>query len=154
LALWLWLPDEQPAWIKWVALSLTAVIMSVTVIYWWRQRAKSQTTSEEHEQSVLLKQDTRVIEQLFRLAVKKILGQGRNKLDSLYRLPWYLVLGGEQDAKSSVLLQNGFEPINERTEHDSDTEQYLRFWSNDHAVVVEVGHRIFDSEGIDEALWG
>ncbi|MDC5851295.1 type VI secretion system membrane subunit TssM [Vibrio europaeus] len=154
LALWLWLPDEQPAWIKWVALSLTAVIMSVTVIYWWRQRAKSKTTSEEHDQSVLLKQDTRVIEQLFRLAVKKILGQGRNKLDSLYRLPWYLVLGGEQDAKSSVLLQNGFEPINERTEHDSDTEQYLRFWSNDHAVVVEVGHRIFDSEGIDEALWG
>ncbi|WP_261927324.1 type VI secretion system protein, partial [Vibrio aestuarianus] len=54
---------------------------------------------------------------------------------------------------SAILLQNGFEPVNERYLDESDTEQYLRFWSNDNAVVVEVGHRIFDNDGIDESLW-
>ncbi|GLQ75889.1 type VI secretion system membrane subunit TssM [Vibrio penaeicida] len=153
ITLWVYLPEGKPTWLKWVATGLTSIILIFTALWWWKQRNLSQAESEEHDLEVLLKQDTRVIQQLFRVATKKILGQGRNKLESLYNLPWYLVVGGEKDAKSAILLQNGFEPVNDRYLDESDTEQYLRFWINDNAVVVEVGHRIFDSEGIDEALW-
>lgn len=124
---------------KWVATGITSIILIFTALWWWKQRNLSQAESEEHDLEVLLKQDTRVIQQLFRVATKKILGQGRNKLESLYNLPWYLVVGGEKDAKSAILLQNGFEPVNDRYLDESDTEQYLRFWINDNAVVVEVG---------------
>ncbi|EGQ9121762.1 type VI secretion system membrane subunit TssM [Vibrio parahaemolyticus] len=153
LAFWITASEEQPVWIKWGMLAVTVVIVFFTCVWWWKQRKLNQTEKEEHDQHVLLKQDTRVIQQLFRIATKKIQGQARNKLESLYSLPWYLVLGGEKDAKSAILLQNGFEPVNERYLDESDTEQYLRFWSNDNAVVVEVGHRIFDNDGIDESLW-
>ncbi len=153
VAFWITASEEQPIWIKWGMLAVTVVIVFFTCVWWWKQRKLNQTEKEEHDQYVLLKQDTRVIQQLFRIATKKIQGQARNKLESLYSLPWYLVLGGEKDAKSAILLQNGFEPVNERYLDESDTEQYLRFWSNDNAVVVEVGHRIFDNDGIDESLW-
>ncbi|ELA9196631.1 type VI secretion system membrane subunit TssM [Vibrio parahaemolyticus] len=152
-ALWIGLPAEQPQWPKWLALGITLLLIGASLFWWWKHTSKASRDNELYEQQVLLKQDTCVIEQLFRLATKKVHGNGRNKLDSIYSLPWYLLLGGEKDAKSAMLLQNGFEPVTERHLEDSDTEQYLRIWSNDHAVVIEAGHRIFDSEGVDEALW-
>ncbi|WP_064609335.1 type VI secretion system membrane subunit TssM [Photobacterium sp. J15] len=153
IGLWLLLPAEELNWLKYTATTISTVTV-ILVLWWWlKTRKKQQQDTELHDQQVLLKQDTRVIQQLFAQATRKIRGHGRNKLDSLYSLPWYLVLGGEKDAKSAVLQQNGLEPVIEHHLDESDTEQYLRFWSNDHAVVVEVGHRIFDSEGVDEALW-
>ncbi|MGR6862790.1 type VI secretion system membrane subunit TssM [Aliivibrio salmonicida] len=153
LAFWIMASEDQPVWIKWLMLAVTVVIVLFTAIWWRKQRKLNQIEKEEHDQHVLLKQDMRAIQQLFRIATKKIQGRAHNKLESLYSLPWYLVLGGEKDAKSTILLQNGFEPVNERYLEESDTEQYLRFWSNENAVVVEVGHRIFDTDGIDESLW-
>ncbi|KDM90348.1 type VI secretion system membrane subunit TssM [Photobacterium galatheae] len=152
-ALWLWLPETAPQWLKWVALTVTFLVVGLVIFWWWKQARNVSQDQALHDQQVLLKQDTSVIRQLFRLATRKIRGHGRNKLESVYSLPWYLLLGGEKDAKSALLLQNGFEPVTERHLEESDTEQYLRFWSNDHAVVIEAGHRIFDSEGVDEALW-
>lgn len=153
LAFWILAPEDQPVWVRWGVLTAALVIFVVICAWWWQQRRLDQTEKEEHDQQVLFKQDSRVIQQLFRVATKKIQGQSRNKLESLYSLPWYLALGGEREAKSTILLQNSFEPVNERYLDESDTEQYLRFWSNDNAVVIEVGHRIFDNDGIDEALW-
>ncbi|NOH70347.1 type VI secretion system membrane subunit TssM [Vibrio pectenicida] len=148
IVLWLYLPEEKSAWFKWTVMGLMTSIIMFIVYWWWKQRRISQVKSEEHDLQILLKQDTRVIQQLFQVATKKIRGQGRSKLESLYSLPWYLVIGGENDSKSEILLQNGFEVISK-----SETESYLCFWSNDNAIVIEVGQRIFTSEGVDEALW-
>ncbi|NOH85809.1 type VI secretion system membrane subunit TssM [Vibrio sp. 03-59-1] len=150
---WILLPTETWLWMQ-VIISVSGVIALSTIAvmcYLWRK--KQRNNQDAHEQSILLKQDTKVIQQLFKLAAKKIRGHGSNKLDSLYSLPWYLVLGGEKEAKSALLLQNGLEPVLDKHLQDSDTEQYLKFWSSDQAVVIEIGHRIFDSEGIDETLW-
>ena len=111
IVLWLYLPEEQSAWLKWTVMGLMTTIIMFIVYWWWKQRSISQVKSEEHDLQILLKQDTRVIQQLFQVATKKILGQGHSKLKSLYSLPWYLVIGGENDSKSEILLQNGFEVI-------------------------------------------
>jgi len=150
---WLLLPTVQWLWLQ-VSITVVSVIMlSVIAVYLYKWRQKQRDNQDVHEQHILLKQDTKVIQQLFKLATKKIRGHGTNKLDSLYSLPWYIVLGGEKEAKSALLQQNGLEPVLDKHLQDSDSEQYLKFWSNDHAVVIEIGHRIFDSEGVDETLW-
>ncbi len=150
---WWYFPEPEMNLIKYGVTAFSIVVLLAMFIWWFKQRKISQQPSDQHDQQLLLKQDTKVIQQLFKLASKKIRGRGRSKLDSLYSLPWYLVLGGEQDAKSYLLQQNGLEPVLDKHLGDSDTEQYLRFWSNDNAVIVEVGHRLFDSEGVDERLW-
>ncbi len=119
--------------------------------YWYRDQSKE--AKQEHEVEVLYKQDVKTINQMFIEAIKQLKGQRVNKLQNMYELPWYVLIGGEKDAKSSLLQQNNLEPVLHRTLDESDTEQYLRFWSNDHLVVVEVGHRLFDDSGIDDRLW-
>jgi type VI secretion system protein ImpL len=150
---WLLLPTAQWLWLQVSITVVSVIVLSVLAVYLYKWRQKQRDNQDVHEQHILLKQDTKVIQQLFKLATKKIRGHGTNKLDSLYSLPWYIVLGGEKEAKSALLQQNGLEPVLDKHLQDSDSEQYLKFWSNDHAVVIEIGHRIFDSEGVDETLW-
>lgn len=78
LAFWLTASEEQPVWIKWGMLAVTVVIVFFTCVWWWKQRKLNQTEKEEHDQHVLLKQDTRVIQQLFRIATKKIQGDRKS----------------------------------------------------------------------------
>ncbi|MFA0409444.1 type VI secretion protein IcmF/TssM N-terminal domain-containing protein, partial [Vibrio splendidus] len=153
IAVWFVLPSDTWLWAQ-VTTSITTFVVLVVMAVWLSQwRNKQRANSDVHEQHVLLKQDTKVIQELFKLAAKKIRGHGTNKLESLYNLPWYIVLGGEKEAKSALLQQNGLEPVLDKHLQDSDSEQYLKFWSCDQAVVIEIGHRIFDSEGVDETLW-
>ncbi|CAH8242278.1 type VI secretion system membrane subunit TssM [Vibrio aestuarianus] len=153
VAVWLVLPSEAWLWAQVTTSVITFVVLFALAVWLYQWRKKQRANSDVHEQHVLLKQDTKVIQQLFKLAAKKIRGHGSNKLESLYNLPWYIVLGGEKEAKSALLQQNGLEPVLDKHLQDSDSEQYLKFWSSDHAVVIEIGHRIFDSEGVDETLW-
>ena len=150
---WVYLSNDEWKWVKYTMTVLSSVIILLLIVWWYKQHKKEQLVNEKHDQQILLKQDTRIIQQLFKVATQKIRGTGRNKLDSLYSLPWYLVLGGEKDAKSYLLQQNGLEPVFEKHLEGGDSEQYLKFWSNDQIVVIEVGHRLFDHEGIDEQLW-
>ncbi|MCG7496203.1 type VI secretion system membrane subunit TssM [Vibrio sp. Of7-15] len=130
---------------------LAAGLVSFGLSYWYR--SEKEQDEQQHEQSLLLKQDIQTINQLFKSAVKQLRGVRGNKLNSLYELPWYVLIGGETDAKSSLLQQNNLEPVLHRAHDASDTDQYVRFWSNDNLVVIEVGHRLFDSDGIDDSLW-
>ncbi len=153
-ALGWYLPSESPYfWTFYLTLGLAVLALGWGGYLWLRERKRLAANTNQHDQQLLLKQDTKLIQQTFKLATQKIRGKGSNRLESLYNLPWYLVLGGEKDAKSSLLQQNSLEPVLDKHSEESDTDQYIKFWSNDHAVVIEVGHRIFDNEGIDEALW-
>lgn len=126
-------------------------VLSSFACYWYRDQSKE--AKQEHEVEILFKQDVKTINQMFIEAIKQLKGLRANKLHNMYELPWYVLIGGEKDAKSSLLQQNNLEPVLHRTLDDSDTDQYLRFWSNDSLVVVEVGHRLFDDSGIDDRLW-
>ncbi|WP_299017764.1 type VI secretion system membrane subunit TssM [uncultured Photobacterium sp.] len=152
---WLFIPaDPETSSILKPAVVLGCLVLAVIcslAAYWLR--ARDEKEQQLHEQTVLFKQDVKTITQLFKAAVKQLKGRRGNKLNSLYELPWYVLMGGEKDAKSSLLQQNNLEPVLHRTNDESDTEQYVRFWSNDQMVVVEVGHRLFDEEGIDDGLW-
>lgn len=132
-------------------LPLIALLALIACIV-WLAKGKHDKNDKAHEQEILLKKDTQHIKSIFHLSVKRVKGRGRNRLKTLYDLPWYLLIGGRGDAKSSLLQQNGLEPVLHQLETDEE-EQYLKFWSNDRMVVIEVGHRLFDNEGIDEALW-
>ena len=153
-AAWLWIPVEpesDPVYKSAILLGiLVAALLALIFCY---RPVRSKEKDKQHEQSILFKQDVRTIRQLFKAAVQQLHGIRGNKLKSIYDLPWYVLLGGENDAKSSLLQQNNLEPVLHRSIGESDTDQYIRFWSNDNAVVIEVGHRLFDSEGIDESLW-
>ncbi|MFD2178646.1 type VI secretion system membrane subunit TssM [Veronia pacifica] len=144
------LVSETLLWIRYLAIGLNLLILVVIGGLFWRAHTKP---TGNHEQQILIKQDSRVVHQLFSLAAKKIRGSGRNKLDSLYTLPWYLMVGSESRDRISLLQQNGLEPVTDHLTDNDETAQYLRFWSNDHMVVIEVGHRLFDGEGIDDPLW-
>ncbi|CAM3140587.1 type VI secretion system membrane subunit TssM [Moritella viscosa] len=152
-AAWLWIPaDSESYTVLKPVVTLSCLLAAAAILgfcYWLTPKNKDQ----QHDQEVLLKQDIKTIQQLFVAAVKQLRGVRGHKLKHLYELPWYIVIGGENDAKSSLLQQNNLEPVLHRSQDESDTDQYVRFWSNDNAVIIEVGHRLFDSEGIDEALW-
>jgi len=153
---WLWIDRASYAVLN-LVMTISLFVLAIIVMYlsYWYQniRKNTQEHDKEHEQTILLKQDIKIIQQLFRAAVKQLHGVRGQKLKNLYELPWYIVIGNEKNAKSSLLQQNNLEPVLHRSQDETDTDQYLRFWSNDHAVVIEIGHRLFDREGVDEALW-
>ena len=153
-AAWLWIPvdPESDSLLKPIVL-VGILVAALLALFFCYRPERSKEKDQQHEQSILFRQDVRIIRQLFKAAVKQLRGVRGNKLKSLYDLPWYVLIGGENDAKSSLLQQNNLEPVLHRAIDESDTDQYIRFWSNDNAVVIEVGHRLFDSEGIDEGLW-
>ncbi|MPY26911.1 type VI secretion system membrane subunit TssM [Shewanella psychropiezotolerans] len=154
LGAWFYLPAEDYLWLK-VGTLLFLVLTSVLTVLWWRnQNAVEQNHEAIHAQQRLLKQDTRIIQQYFEAAARKIRGQGSYKFNSVYALPWYLVIGGEKETTGTILQENGLELVNEqRFEAGEGDTQYLRFWSNDTAVVIELGDRIINHTGIDEPLW-
>jgi type VI secretion system protein ImpL len=127
-----------------------AAMIALFFAYWYPHRNKK---VEEHEHLILFKQDAKTIGHIFQAALKQLRGVRGRRLKSLYDLPWYVLIGSEKEATSSLLLQNNFEPVLHRSQDGSETNQYLRFWSNDSAVVIEVGDRLFDSEGIYNGLW-
>lgn len=145
---WFLLPRDNLLWLKFtlLALSVTSLLLG---IFWWLKSRRVMRSAQQ----ILLKQDIHCIQQLFKLAMHKIPGHRQNKLTSLYALPWYLVIGGGGEGKSSLLQQNGMELLLTRALNESDTEHYLRFWINDTTVVIEAGRRLFNDEGVDEDLW-
>jgi len=151
---WIYLPtlDEGDKLLRLVVtISGGSLITIALVIAVWQHLREEK--SAVHEQVILFKQDVKVINSLFKSAVIKLKGHKASKLSSLYELPWYVLIGGEDDAKSSLLHQNNLEPVNYRDRDKSETSQYMRFWSNENMVVIEVDHRLFDRDGIDDALW-
>ncbi|WP_084605253.1 type VI secretion system membrane subunit TssM [Psychromonas aquimarina] len=153
-AAWFWIPVDPDTGIRLklaVAAGCFAAALTTMIFALWHRG--SEDKAQQHEQALLFKQDVRIITELFKTAVKQLRGVRAHKLKNLYELPWYILLGGEKGAKSSLLQQNNFEPVLHRSSDENDTNHYIRFWSNDNAVVIEIGHRLFDNEGIDDGLW-
>ncbi|WCE31033.1 type VI secretion system membrane subunit TssM [Vibrio sp. SCSIO 43137] len=150
---WFEVFKQDLGWLNIASLIAGSIVFVAALIWLYRQRSKDRAARKAHEQEVLLKKDTQYIQDIFKKSVKRVQGSGSVKLKTLYDLPWYLLIGGEGDAKSSILQQNGLEPVLNNQTQKEDEEHYLKFWSNDRVVVLEVGHRLFDNEGIDEALW-
>lgn len=144
--------DEQ-TWLNYLCIVVGSLILLLGLFWLFKSKKKDREAEAAHEQQILLKKDSQYISDIFAMSVKKVRGSGSSKLQTLYDLPWYLLIGGEGDAKSSVLQQNNLEKVLSHQLQPEEEEQYLTFWSNDRAVVIEVGHRLFDNEGIDEALW-
>lgn len=89
IAVWFVLPSDTWLWAQVTTSITTFVVLVVMAVWLYQWRNKQRANSDVHEQHVLLKQDTKVIQELFKLAAKKIRGHGTNKLESLYNLPWY-----------------------------------------------------------------
>ncbi|MGB0894593.1 MAG: type VI secretion system membrane subunit TssM [Parashewanella sp.] len=152
--IWWFVPADSPwAWLRFVAIATSTFIVLAASFWGFRQFKKRKKHQQEHERTVLLKQDSQVIKMLFKQANKKLKGYGGKKLSSLYELPWYVVLGGENDAKSSFLQQNGLEVLLSSLSGDNEHVQHIKFWSNDKLVAIEVGNGIFDNEQINSELW-
>ncbi|MDD1783966.1 type VI secretion system membrane subunit TssM [Enterovibrio sp. ZSDZ35] len=153
VAWWLIPNTESLAWVRMSLLVLSVLMPTLVLLIGFMTRPKSEESIQKHDQQVLLEQDTKAIRDIFSASTKKIRGDGKRKLSSMYALPWYLLVGRQNSAKSALLRQNNLEPVLDVQLNENDAEQYLRFWSNDHLVVIEVGHRVFDHDGIDSDLW-
>lgn len=151
LGAWIYFPLEDLLWVK-VMTVVWFVLTCVLTIFWWRkQNAIDQENDTLTAQQQLLKQDTRMIQQKFESAIRK---QSSYKSSNVYSLPWYLVIGGKGDSSATILHENGFELINDKLSEGREVDiQYLRFWSNDTAVIIELGEAIVSHDGIDEPLW-
>ncbi|CZF78293.1 Intracellular multiplication and human macrophage-killing [Grimontia celer] len=154
IAGWWFTPQaEQWQWLKITLLVAAVLLPLIVLIIGLITRPKTEESIQKHDQQVLLEQDTKAIRDIFAASTKKIRGDGNRKLSSMYALPWYLMIGRQNSAKSALLRQNDMEPVLDIQLSENDAKQYLRFWSNDYLVVLEVGHRIFDHDGVDSALW-
>ncbi|MCL1078167.1 type VI secretion system membrane subunit TssM [Parashewanella spongiae] len=152
--IWWFVPDNSGwSWIRFVGMAMSTFSVLAASYWFYRRLRKQKKQQEELERTILLKQDTQVIQSLFKQANRKLKGYGGNKLDSLYELPWYLVLGGQKDAKSALLQQNGLEPLLKNSSDEISQTHHIKFWSNDKLVAIEIGNRIFDNENIDDELW-
>lgn len=152
-SLWFFLPPDDGHILKW-SVSIFSLLLFLCIVfdYYW-QSVKNKDNTLENEQKSLLKKDIRIIRKLFGFAVKKIRGRGENKLNTNYDLPWYLLLGGGKEDNADFLKQNALELIDNPFFDENLSALYLRFWSNDHFMVIEVGTSIFDEDGVDEDLW-
>ena len=154
VAAWFWIPVDPEAGMQFKAVIAVVCFVIALVSFisalWFRN---PEDKKQQHDQALLFKQDIRIIADLFKAALKQLRGVRSRKLKNLYELPWYVLLGGEKAAKSSFLRQNNFEAVSQRASDEDESNHYLRFWSNDDAVVIEIGHRLFDSEGVDNGLW-
>ncbi|CAA0084106.1 Uncharacterised protein [BD1-7 clade bacterium] len=104
------------------------------------------------DQAQLIKQDIELIRQLFDHAVHEMRKRQPSSHDSLYRKPWYLMIGTESSGKSSFLTQNLLDPLFV-DDDNRKLSDYLVFWWNEHQVVIEICPRIFDNDGADNPLW-
>lgn len=148
---WWNFPQEEWQWFTW-SFSGFSLLLIIAVLFWSYRRKPLRDIKLDEQQQLIL-HDIRVIKQLFTQATKKIRGRGSNKLKTFYDLPWYLLVGDENDRNTELLEQNGLELVIKHAPEDAENDKYLRFWSNDHFVVIEVGTCLFDDEGIDETLW-
>ncbi|RLV61250.1 type VI secretion system membrane subunit TssM [Parashewanella curva] len=152
--LWWYIPSVSTySWLKYLGIVITLVLLGMAIFWWMKRLDKKKQSDPNHDEYVLLNQDTKALKRLFKQAVKKLKGRSGSRLKSLYDQPWYLVLGGEKDAKSSFLLQNNLEPLLDKLLEEQDSQQLIRFWHNDQIVALEVGARIFNNESLDDKLW-
>ena len=150
---WFFVPSESAFfWLNYLATAL-AIVAMIACGYWLYKQNETTADKQREEEELLLKQDIKAIEHVFQLSVARIKGRGSARLTNLYELPWYLVIGGDKDAKSSLLQQNGIELLTDKTYQEEYSNQFVRFWANDHMVAIEVGSRVFDNETINNELW-
>ncbi|MEZ9524582.1 type VI secretion system membrane subunit TssM [Enterovibrio norvegicus] len=150
---WVFPADSSVSWARMAFLIAAFVLPFLVLAFGLFSKPKTEESIQKHEQQVLLEQDTKAIRDIFTASTRKIKGDGNRKLSSMYSLPWYLLIGRQNSAKSALLRQNDLEPVIDVQLSETDATQYLRFWSNDQIVVIEAGHRLFDHDGVDPALW-
>ncbi len=142
-------------WILWVILSVL-LVAAIAYGIWAYIAYKKRKTETLSEQEILLKQDREIISKLFSMAAKEL-----GKDFSGYRKPFYIVIGSEHEEAKKLLEQNEFFPvIDEEMElrlsnNDviSESDSYIKFWKCSSAVVLELGHRTYDHDGMDAELW-
>ncbi|WP_394211991.1 type VI secretion system membrane subunit TssM [Enterovibrio calviensis] len=153
LGWWVVPAESDVSWARMAFLIAAFVLPFLVLAFGLLSKPKTEESIQKHEQQVLLEQDSKAIREIFTASTNKIKGDGNRKLSSMYSLPWYLLIGRQNSAKSALLSQNDLEPVIDVQLSETDATQYLRFWSNDHMVVIEAGHRLFDHDGVDPALW-
>lgn len=153
-ALFWFIPQNNPKiWIFYLSFCGLVILIVLLLLFWYRKNKSSSNKKDQLDKQSLLKIETKIIQHTFKLSVRKIQGFGSNRLTSLYDLPWYILVGGKGDGKSLLLKQNEFEPVLDKSIIDKEGIPYLTFWANDHAIVIEVGHPIFDNENVNKDLW-
>ena len=96
---WIYLPtlDEGDKLLRLVVTIFGGCLITIALVIAVWQHLREEK-SAVHEQVILFKQDVKVINSLFKSAVIKLKGHKGSKLSSLYELPWYVLIGGEDDA--------------------------------------------------------
>ncbi len=150
---WLSYFPEPYQWLNPTLFIVGCVALILALVRLWFFKRRTPESKSQHELELLIKKDNQLIADIFKASINKIKGSGSTKLDTLYDLPWYVLIGGGKDAKSSILQQNNLEPVLSNQAQQEEQQEYLTFWSNEHVVVIEVGHRLFDNEELDDGLW-
>jgi type VI secretion system protein ImpL len=84
----------------------------------------------------------------------------KGKRDVSYELPWYLMVGGEQEGKTSLLESSGLEfPLNinyeRRTVTEAGSTQSFQWYFAEHAIFVDMPGRYIDqkADSVDASVW-
>lgn len=147
--------EPEYSWILWLILSVIVLALIGLIVYAIYRYKKNQKT-QVNEQQLLLKQDKEILKEIFKLSAKALDGNLNN-----YKLPFYIMLGVESKDEELILAQNEFQPVLDedvvltvgQDTINNESDSYLKFWHSDSAVVVVIGHRIFDEDGVDKDLW-
>lgn len=145
--------DNDYLWIVWIVLALIVVaLMGFGVFYFLKKKKEKQNNLNEQE--ILLKQDKEIIKHLFELSLKEVKNGFYN-----FKKPLYVMFGFDNKEQSILLEQNSLIPALDgetitigNDDITAESDSYFKFWHSDKAIVIQLGHRIFDDEGADPEL--
>jgi len=94
------------------------------------------------------------------LKILKVSTFYKNKRSARYELPWYLLVGKEQEGKTTLLEASGLDfPLNvnyeERSVKEEGTSKEFLWYYAEHAIFIDMPGKYIDKElnEIDQAVW-
>lgn len=146
--------DEQyQVWLRYLIAIESAILFLFIAFHLWAIRKRHSQNQAEHLVVQAHREDANIIRNRFRQAIRKIQSKDRYGMTNIYDLPWYVVLGEPQSGKSRLLQANAFESVDTHHQEAHSADEYLRFWVNDQAVIIEVGKKLFDGVMFHESRW-
>jgi type VI secretion system protein ImpL len=127
-----------------------------------RLKAKRKLNEKDKESNLLLEKKIKDLKVRFVEATKIIKSSSiyKNKRDTNYELPWYLMVGREQEGKTSLLESSGLEfPLNinyaKRVISEEGTTQSFQWYFAEHAIFVDMPGKYIEQtdNSLEAGVW-
>lgn len=136
-----------------VGLSVALVVLVVVLVRMYFKREREERLArgiEDHEEAVRHQEDLAQqgiegdLEGSFRRALTEL---RESRIDDVYALPWYLVIGESQSGKSDLIRHSGLElPAEYAHTRPAGPTRDCDFWLTNQAIVLDTAGRFVDSE--------